>query len=460
MFGNVQSTGRMPIDPPWRTSLLLALVFALPIAQAKGADAAFPLRVSADLHHLEDSGGRPFLIVGDTAWSLVAQLDEDNIARYLDERAQRGFNSIIVNLIEHKFASHAPAKLDGTQPFLKPGDFTQPNPVYFDFAHRAVEQARRRGISVWLFPAYLGWKGGDEGFFNEIAAAGPAALRQYGRFIGEHFKDLPNIVWVMGGDFALSPTNRWTGSELAAGLRDGGAKQLMSAHGGQTSALDTFGDQPWLAVDTVYSYATNLYVPLLANHARSPMRPFVLIESTYEGEHDSRPEQIRRQAWWAMLCGACGQFFGNNPIWHFDGPTLFPHKDTWQEALGSVGSRDIARLGNFLASRPWFQLVPDQGNQLVTSGSALGPSQVAVAVARDQRFALVYIPADGRKPRELIVNFDAFSAPVNAKWFNPARDTEFIAHDAAPSNRGSQKLQTPGDNGTGVNDWVLVLEAR
>jgi hypothetical protein len=450
----------MPIEHPARTALLLALVFVLAIREAKGASASFPLQVSADRRYLEDGDGKPFLVVGDTAWSLVAQLGEDNIVRYLDDRARRGFNAIIVNLIEHKFASHAPAKLDGTQPFLKPGDFTQPNPAYFDFAHRAVEQAQRRGISVWLFPAYLGWKGGDEGFFNEIAPAGPAALRQYGRFVGEHFKDLPNIIWTIGGDFALSPANRWTGNELAAGLRDGGATQLMTAHGGQTSALDTFGDQPWLSVDTVYSYATNLYVPLLANHSRVPMRPFVLIESTYEGEHDSRPEQIRRQAWWAMLCGACGQFFGNNPIWHFDGPTLFPHQNTWQEALGSVGSRDIARMGSFLAARPWHQLVPDQGSQLVPSESGSGVTQVTAARTRDRRFALIYIPADGRKPRELIVNFDEFSAPVTARWFNPARDTELLAHDAAPSNRGSQKLQTPGDNGTGVNDWVLVLEAR
>jgi hypothetical protein len=253
-------------------------------------------------------------------------------------------------------------------------------------------------------------------------------LRQYGHFLGEHFKDLPNIIWLMGGDFALYPTNRWTGNELAAGLRDGGAKQLMTAHGGQTSALETFGDQPWLALDTVHSYATNLYVPLLASHARLPIRPFVLIESTYEGEHDSRPEQIRRQAWWAMLCGACGQFFGNNPVWHFDGPTLFPHQDTWQEALSSVGSRDIARLGNFLAARPWHQLISDQESKFVLSGSGSGLTQVSAARTHDRRFALIYIPADGKNPRELTVNVDELSTPVTAKWFNPARDAELIAH--------------------------------
>ena len=428
--------------------------------EANGATAAFPLRVSADRHYLEDSGGKPFLVVGDTAWSLVAQLGEDNIKRYVDDRARRGFNAIIVNLIEHKFASHAPARLDGTQPFLKPGDFTQPNLAYFEFAHRAVEQAHQRGLSVWLCPAYLGWNGGDEGFFKEIAAAGPVALRQYGHFVGEHFKDLPNIIWMMGGDFALSPTNRWTGNELAAGLRDGGAKQLMTAHGGQTSALDTFGDQPWLAIDTVYSYATNLYTPLLANQARRPIRPFVLIETIFEGEHDSRPEQIRRQAWWAMLCGACGQFFGNNPIWHFDGPTLFPHKETWQQALDSIGSRDVARLGAFFATRPWHQLIPDRDGKLVSSGTGSGPTQVSAARTHDHKLAVIYIPDDGKNPRELTVNFGEFSGPVTAKWFNPARDAELVVHGDALANRGSQRLQTPGDNGRLANDWVLLLEAR
>ena len=46
--------------------------------------------------------------------------------------------------------------------------------------------------------------------------------------------------------------------------------------------------------------------------------PFVLMESSYEGEHNSSPVQIRRQAYWAILCGAAGQFLGNKPIWGFD----------------------------------------------------------------------------------------------------------------------------------------------
>ena len=38
-----------------------------------------------------------------------------------------------------------------------------------------------------------------------------------------------------------------------------------------------------------------------------------------------------------MLSGAAGQFFGNNPVWHFDGPTFFPFTGDWRQALGQRG---------------------------------------------------------------------------------------------------------------------------
>ncbi len=436
---------------------VFCILAAIPWLRA--APAKFPLQAGADGRHLTDSAGKPFLVLGDSAWSLIAQLPEADAARYLDDRAGRGFSAIIVNLIEHKFASRAPALRDGVPPFLKPGDFTQPNPAYFAYAHRIIAAAQRRGISVWLCPAYLGWGGGDEGWFKEIKAGGPTALHGYGRFVGERFADLSNVVWIMGGDFALPPAERWTGNELAAGLREGGARQLMTAHGGQTAATETFGDASWLAVDAVYSYVADLYRPLLAAHARQPARPFVLIETIYEGEHDSRPEQIRRQAWWAMLGGAAGQFFGNNPIWHFDGPTLFPHQDTWQQALNGTGTQDMARLGAFFAGRPWPALVPDSDNPFVANARN-GPGHIAAAVTADRRLAVLYAPADDQPAREIVLNLDRFPGPVTATWFNPAKDTPRGAPGFVLPNRGSQTVRTPGENGTGANDWVLTLEAR
>ena len=60
-------------------------------------------------------------------------------------------------------------------------------------------------------------------------------------------------------------------------------------------------------------------------------RPNILFESTYEGEHNASEVQIRRQAYWALTRGACGQTFGSNPMWPLD--------PGWEDALGSRGPR-------------------------------------------------------------------------------------------------------------------------
>ncbi len=179
----------------------------------------------------------------------------------------------------------------------------------------------------------------------------------------------------------------------------------------------------------------------------------MLIESTYEGEHDAKPERIRWQAWAAMLYGAAGQFFGNNPMWHFDGPTLFPYAGDWRQALDSIGSRDMSRLGAFFSSRTWWDLMPARDDLTSAPGAS-------AARSADGRLAVVYVPASGDGPTGLTVNLHALAPTLRAQWFNPARDEPPRDEGSVSTNRDCQRLQTPGDNGAGVNDWVLVLEAR
>lgn len=435
---------------------VVALVAAL-TAQSGGAS-RFPLRVSANHRHLEDATGRPFLVVGDAAWSLIAQLDTETTTSYLDDRARRGFTALIVNLIEHKFATHAPANHADVSPFLESGHFRKPNPAYFESAHRVVAEAGTRGVSVWLCPAYLGWQGGDEGFFKEVKKAGPEALYAYGKFVGERFRDLSNIVWMVGGDYALAPQDRWAAEQLVWGLRDGGAEQLVTAHGGQTSAVETYGDTRWLSIDTVYSYKPDLRPDLLLARRGRPARPFVLIETIYESEHDATPDQIRRQAWQAMLSGAAGQFFGNNPIWHFDGPTLFPAPDTWSDALDNPGSRDMTRLGSFLREHRWADLEPTQDPVATMAGNTPGVPAPVSAATSDNALTIVYVPSLGTVPHAVVVDPKRLARVSSAMWFNPAKDGALVDTNFHRHPNGT--LWTPGDNGTNAGDWVLVLQAK
>jgi maltooligosyltrehalose synthase len=60
---------------------------------------------------------------------------------------------------------------------------TTPNEAYFAHADMIVDMAAKKGMLVFLVPAYLGWNGGDEGWYQDILRAGKTRLRQYGRYV-------------------------------------------------------------------------------------------------------------------------------------------------------------------------------------------------------------------------------------------------------------------------------------
>src|SRR5439155_19361003 len=127
---------------PQRATRLLGFLLLSALIPAQAA--TFPLKVSANNRYLVDQQNQPFLVVGDTPRSLIVQPTEEDIEHYLDDRQHRGLNSIIVNLIEHKFCTKPPKTRLGLEPFNPPGDFSSPNTSYFDFAHNVIRKANDR----------------------------------------------------------------------------------------------------------------------------------------------------------------------------------------------------------------------------------------------------------------------------------------------------------------------------
>ena len=160
----------------------------------------YPLKVSVDGRHLEDQAGQAFLINGDTPWSLIVELTKAEADVYLEDRRSRGFNTIIVEIIENEFGG--PFNRDGDYPFLSSGDFSQPNEAYFQHADWVINKAAEKGILVILTPAYIGYNCGGEGWCPEMKADSLADLRGYGRFLGNRYKAYDNIIWMHGGDAA------------------------------------------------------------------------------------------------------------------------------------------------------------------------------------------------------------------------------------------------------------------
>lgn len=186
---------------------LLACVLAFAATgSAQNADGNQPFRMSENHRYLTSRDNSPFLLQGDAAWSIIANLTKEEAAQYLENRHAKEFNAVLVNLIEHKFAKNAPKNVYGEAPFPKMSDWSVQNEKYFEHADWVIRKAAQKGMVVLLAPVYLGYPGTDEGFIEEVMANGPEKLLQYGQFLGQRYKDFDNIIWVMGGDRDPGPT--------------------------------------------------------------------------------------------------------------------------------------------------------------------------------------------------------------------------------------------------------------
>jgi hypothetical protein len=391
----------------------------------------FPLRRAGAC--LVDARGAAVWLQGEAAWSLIVRLDDAELGRYLADRRARGVNALVVNLVEHKFADHPPRDRAGNAPFATPGDFATPSEPYFAHVDRVLARAAAAGMVVLLAPSYLGYQGGDEGWYAEVRRSGPAKLRAYGRFLGARYRTVPNLIWLEGGD--APPMEAGDEIEaLVAGIREADTVHLHAAHSTRyRSALDDY-DRPWLDLNTTYSDCEGHGRQLIRDARRRRTIPTLFIEGTYEGEKASLTCTIS-QAYRTLLSGAAGHVFGNKPIWLFD--------PGWPDALDSPGSRAMQALAALVAAHDLRGLVPDLDGALISGDG--------IAAARTRSgTALAFLDAGPRTLRIAAATATA-GTQRHAAWMFAATGATIDAgtHDAG------QPLELTSPPG---GPWLLIVE--
>jgi hypothetical protein len=418
-----------------------------PLAKRSARPAVFPLRVVPGKRHLVTAGGKPFLLVGDAAWSLMVQLKNEEVDRYLRDRRRKGFDAVLVNLLEHEFARDAPANAYGDAPFTKPGDFGTPNEPYFDHVATVVAKARALGMLVLMTPAYPGFGGGGEGWWGEMRANGPGKLRRFGRYVGARYRRLDNILWVEGGDFDPPPDQKRLVEAVAEGIRSVDRK-LQTFHGSRnTSALGYWQPKPaWLGVNTIYTQNSAVISHASTEYRRSTM-PFFMIEGAYENE-SVKAGGVRQQAYQAILSGGMGSVMGNRPIWLFD--------SGWEDALDSTGAKSMGALAAFFHSIKWWELGPDLRHELLVGPSGSGSAASVAARASTGSLAVVYTPGS----RPLTINLGRLRGrQVMARWYDPVSG-RFAPVAGSPFRAaGRRSFTSPATNAGGDGDFLLLLQS-
>jgi Protein of unknown function (DUF4038) len=232
------------------------------------------------------------------------------------DRQRQGFNAAIISLIGAT-ANGAPsddgATFDGLLPFAD-GDILRWQEPYWERVTAYLRLAADHGITVLLYPID-GWTIGRSFVPRSIDQC-----HRYGGKIAQRFADLPNIVWMSGGDYwyAYAAKDPARGTDLdrcidamMRGIREAGdgrpfSVQLKAEKSISTDILYWARRVDWNFVYTYYP----TYKAVLDARRRQPAIPAVFGEANYEGEnnqHETPPttdETLRRQVFWSLTSGA------------------------------------------------------------------------------------------------------------------------------------------------------------
>lgn len=437
------------------------------------------IEVSADGHFLQYEDGTPFFYLGDTAWELFHRLDRESADIYLEDRASKGFTVIqavaLAELDGHTVPNaygYLPLEdLDPSRPAVREGEDND----YWDHVDYIIRKANSLGMYVGLLPTWGRYwhdaiaENGGKPLFNKDNAI------EYGRFIGERYKDC-KIIWILGGDRNIdNEEQKDMIRSMARGIREGaGDSQLITFHpSGANGSSTWFHNEPWLDFNMRQNGHCRIYPgsyeKTLDDYYRQPARPVIDGEPLYEDHPlEFRPESfghsiaadVRRKFYWDMFNGAAGHTYGHHSIWQMYEPGIrrnapnFPLM-SWKEALGRPGSVQMAIGRALLESRPFMSRVPAPEvliqDNVPTSVPGAGDYRFVATRDTCGTFIMVYVPAG----RDFSIRTDSIRGErMKAWWFNPRNGK--AVRIGTFRNTGEMSFSTPAPGE--ALDWILVVD--
>jgi len=426
----------------------------------------FPVSIASGGRYLQDAAGVPFPLTNDSGWLVSAECAMSQAQQYFDDRAARGYTaSLVMALLPQAFSTHTPYYADatGNVPFtgtVAGGylDMSTPSEPYWAHLDAVINYAKSKGMVVFLFPAYLGFGGGWQGWYATVNANSQAQRQAYGTFLGNRYASskFGNVIFIWGGDY--HPPSLGIVDDMASRvlLADPTAMQGAHTDSTDTSTYSVYGAYSWCNINSVYTETTDIATKLHTAWGQKAIPTFNL-DNVYE--YTTAPpqdtQQFREPQWISYLWGVAGSCHGNESVWPMGGTGNFPVYGTWTTALGSPGQPE-PMAKNLLSTYPWQKLVPDYTGSFVTSGSG---SNAWGAKASDNTFALVYV--DSGSATVALSQLTGYGTHVNAYWYDPSSSTPaYRTITGSPFNAsGTHSFTVPGNNSQGDTDWVLVLKS-
>ncbi len=464
-----------------QASVLLASI-AISAGMAQSAEPLAPLRVSDSGRYLvTQNDGQPFFWLADTGWHLFHRLKPNEVDRYLQDRAAKGFTVIQTMIVGTDDEFRVSDSYGGLA--FQQGDPGRLVEAFFKNVDTIVAKANSMGLRVAIAPTWG----------NHVRKTGPNKgskifnvknARDYGEYMGRRYRDAA-VVWLVGGDCLVEKGDQTIWQALAEGLIAGGEGQHLITGHFRSHYRDGsswhFHNEPWLDFNFAYSghiWDAPSYEAITLDRIRTPIKPVIDGEPPYEnqpylanglryfnrrkawnGKLRGDAHLMRKAAYWAMLAGAAGHSYGAGDIWQFYDPDRGDeakhHPNTvWTKALDFDGARQMGIMRRLFELFPWETLLPDQS--VITKGQGPEEHHAQAARACDGSFAIAYLPMGDPISIRMDVISDKENTPVLARWFDPRN--EKWTDIGKFKNSGTREF-TPPSNGKN-NDWVLVLQSQ
>lgn len=415
------------------------------------------LRMSENKRVLEYQDGTPFLWLGGTTWGMPEWMTREEVDYYLDNRKSKGFTVVQIclfwgkreedpvtfhinplNPYGHKAFDEIDGKPISTKPLIVKGGSSQNPNDYWDHVYYILEAASQREMMVALLPVWgRRYVNATHTGFSQKVFSKPE-MRSFGEFLGDRLKVYKNIIWVLGGDVAADLGGDYLGHyrSMAEGIITGITNEkvawneesplwdqaLMTYHPDGKPMLNSsqwFHNDPWLDFNMIetHKHRDSVYAAVLQDYSlENPIKPTVMGEPAYEGEHEPYPVStgihMRRQAYQTFFAGAAGITYGGFRDKNGNGPLFSPFKG-WEKLLELEGANSMKIIKQFCQEHNWPNWSPVQNVVIENAGS--GELQ-KVAVKTIDGKLLVYFPDNS----EALIDVSDYvrSETINVSWFN------------------------------------------
>lgn len=419
------------------------------------------LEVSSNRHYLQHADGTPFLWVADTAWALTMRLDLDEAEIYLSDREARGYSVIQVASVGlgHGMLDTAYQIGCNEKPFVG-DDPTAPNETYWTHVDDIITLAKNHNLYVALT---VPWKELvlENGRSPKIITTLNAGA--YATWLANRYKDVPNIVWVVGGD---CPGNQAGDTfeimdTVGSTIDSIDSNHLITYHGCDKSnpiclsSSCLFHNKSWLDFNMSYPCWDEHYMAYMYDYNLSSpsTKPSVCGEAVFSGWSNI---QTRRQFYWLFLCGGCGYSQGYESMWDLWQDSDLTHVynvtsgTNWDTILDDQeGALELLHAAAFFSSIDWWKLIPDNAG-IIVSGESSGEWIKTAARSVDGNLVLVYFPENN--PAVIDLSKITAGDTVTAKWRNTENASE--TSDGSYPATGTQMFTPPAS----WDDGLLILE--